>query len=93
MDKGRLDFAQVLISTTSLDILNTSFVILVDGCKVTIKLVEEWGCNLGEDAFLIEEGSIIHSQHNDDVSEHLHDVGFEDDQRDVQDLINDMQNG
>jgi len=30
-------------------------IVMVDGCKCTIKLVKEWGCNLGEDACMTEE--------------------------------------
>jgi len=35
--------------------VNTTADFLVDNCNYTVKLVEEWGCNLGEDAFLTEE--------------------------------------
>jgi len=49
-----LDFARVLISTSSLEILNTSLDFIIDGSLYSIKMVEEWGCNLGEDAFLTE---------------------------------------
>jgi len=27
----------------------------IDGCKYVIKIVEEWGCCLGEDAFMSDE--------------------------------------
>ena len=50
-DKARLDFAHILISTSQLEILNTSSDILIDGSLYSFKMVEEWGCNLGEDAF------------------------------------------
>lgn len=59
LDRGRIDYARILISTASLEVLNTTTTVLVDGCKFFIKIVEEWGCNLGEDAFLTEELSII----------------------------------
>jgi len=55
MDRGIIDFARILISTTSLEVMNNTTVLMVDGWKYTIKLVEEWGCNLGEDTFLTEE--------------------------------------
>ena len=29
--------------------------VLIDGRKYLLKLVEEWGCNLGEDAFMSED--------------------------------------
>jgi len=54
VDKARLDFARILVSTTQLDIVNTTSEFSIDGCAYVIKLMEEWGCNLGEDAFLTE---------------------------------------
>jgi len=54
VDKARLDYAQILISTPSIEIVNTSSDFFIDGCKYVIKLVEEWGCCLGEDAFLTD---------------------------------------
>lgn len=55
VDKARLDFARVLISTPHIEIANTTAAFLIDNCNYTVKLVEEWGCNLGEDAFMTEE--------------------------------------
>jgi len=55
VDKARLDYARVLISTTIVEVVNASTEIVVDGCNFEIKLVEEWGCNLGENAFLTVE--------------------------------------
>lgn len=57
MDRERLDYARVLISKTSLEVVNSSSEVVIDGCNYVIKLVEEWGCNLGEDTFLSEEES------------------------------------
>lgn len=54
VDKARIDFARVLLSTPLLEIVNTSFDFIIDGSLFGIKVVEEWGCNLGEDAFLTE---------------------------------------
>ena len=65
VDKARIDFARILISTSSLEIVNKSLNIIVDGSMYSIKLVEEWGCNLGEDTFLTEVES-------DSKSEALH---------------------
>ena len=64
VDKARFDYARILISTPTIEILNTSQVLLIDGAKFTIKMVEEWGYFLGEDAFLSKEV-------DDHVSEHL----------------------
>jgi hypothetical protein len=55
LNKERFDYARVLISTSSLDVLNVSEHILVDGVLVDIKIVEEWGFCLGDDACLYEE--------------------------------------
>jgi len=41
LDKGRLDYACILISTKSLEVLNSTFVLLIDGCQYVVKLVEE----------------------------------------------------
>ena len=56
--KARLDFARVLITTTQLEIVNTTSEFFIDGSKYVLKTVEEWGCNLGEDAFLTEVDSL-----------------------------------
>jgi hypothetical protein len=41
--KDRLDFAQVLIATSDLEIVARIERVLVDGVQVDIKVVEEWG--------------------------------------------------
>jgi len=40
-DKARLDYARTLISTQSIEIVNTSSQFSIDGCNFEIKLVEE----------------------------------------------------
>ena len=35
--------------------MNITAEFLIDNCNYVVKLVEEWGCNLGEDAFMTEE--------------------------------------
>ncbi|PNX60631.1 hypothetical protein L195_g052029 [Trifolium pratense] len=57
VEKGRLDFARVLIATTDLDIIKRSESVLVNGTPVVIKIVEECGYTMGEDACLFEEES------------------------------------
>jgi len=71
VDKARLDFTRILISTPIIEIVNTSQDFLIDDCKYAIKMVEEWGCCLGEDAFLFEEESEIRpaATHNVDDNE------------------------
>ncbi|XP_045791437.1 uncharacterized protein LOC123886142 [Trifolium pratense] len=56
-EKNRLDFARVLIATPELDIIKRSVTVLVDGTQVEIKIVEEWGYAMGEDACLFEDES------------------------------------
>ena len=89
VDKGRIDFARVLITTTSLEVLNTTTVVLVDGRQVSIKLMEEWGCCLGEDAFLTEE--VIDLPHKEDIAHQLTDHGLDDTEGDVDALLDDLQ--
>lgn len=55
LNRERFDFARVLISTSSLDVVNVTKQILVDGMLLEIKIIEEWGFSLGEDACLFEE--------------------------------------
>lgn len=56
VEKERFDFARVLIATTSIEAINCSEKLLIDGDLVTIKIVEEWGFNFGDDACLYDEG-------------------------------------
>lgn len=41
VDKGRLDFARILVSTPHIEIVNISSEIIIDGSNFVIKLVEE----------------------------------------------------
>jgi len=45
----------VLVSTSCLEVVNTTSEVIIDDIKHSIKLLEEWGCNLGEDAFQLED--------------------------------------
>ena len=53
-DKARVDFTCILIATLNIEIVNKTSKFVVDGAVYAIKIVEEWGCNLGEDAFMSE---------------------------------------
>jgi len=68
LNRERFDYARVLISTNSLDMVNTLAQILVDGEMVEIKLIEEWGFHLGDDVCLYDEedkaGSECHENEN-----------------------------
>jgi len=65
LNRERFDYARVLVATSSLDIVNVTDSILIDGVEVNIKMCEEWGFNLGDDTCLydVEEGS---NSSNDD---------------------------
>jgi hypothetical protein len=51
-DKTRLDFARILIASPNIEIVNKTSEFLIDWVVYAIKIVEEWGCNFGEDAFM-----------------------------------------
>jgi hypothetical protein len=55
LSRQRFDFARVLVSTSSFEVINMSEQISIDGGLVGIKIVEEWGFNLGEDVCLSDE--------------------------------------
>jgi len=54
LKKERFDFARVLVSTSSLEIISLVDKLLIDGILVEVKIVEEWGFSIGEDACLFE---------------------------------------
>jgi len=74
VNKGRLDYARVLVSTSSLDVVSVTKQILVDGVLRDIKIIEEWGFNLGEDACLFEDDD--RSAHSSPDGDEVH-AGFE----------------
>lgn len=90
-DRGRLDFARVLISTSSVDVLNLTTELLIDGHVYAIKLVEEWGCCLGEDAFLTEDVTDDTHLSKEDVSDHFGEHGSATFKEDVEVLFDDIQ--
>jgi len=55
VEKEQFDYARVLIATTSLEVINISAKIMVDGVIFDFKIIEEWGFSLGEDACLFDE--------------------------------------
>ena len=55
LNRERFDYARVLISTSSLDVVNVSGTVLVDGEMVVIEMIEEWGFNICGDACLYDE--------------------------------------
>lgn len=87
VDKARLDFARVLVSTTSLEVVNLLSEVVIDGRVHSVKLVEEWGCNLGEDAFLSEEEMV---KSVEELSNHNEDPVMEEVQGEMEDLVEDL---
>lgn len=55
VDRDRFDYARVLVATSSLEIIQKKESILIDGVMVEVKILEEWGFNIGDDACLYEE--------------------------------------
>lgn len=55
MDRDRFDYARILLSTFSLDIIKTEAQIMVDGVLFNLHIIEEWGFSMGEDACLFDE--------------------------------------
>jgi len=55
LDKGRLDYARVLISTSSLDVIKANATIMLDGKIFDFQIVEEGGFLVGEDACLSDD--------------------------------------
>lgn len=49
-DKDGLDYARVLVATSSLDVINVYAKVVVDGVLLYFKIIKEWGFTLGEDA-------------------------------------------
>ena len=70
MNKERFDYARVMVSLSSLDVVNFLEHILVDGVLVEIKIVEEWGFNLGEDVCLYDEDEQLVTSTPDNVEFH-----------------------
>ena len=55
LDRDRFDYARILVSTSSLDIIKHEAHVVVDGVLRKFMIVEEWGLSLGEDACLLAE--------------------------------------
>jgi len=73
LERDRFDYARIILSTTSLEIINTQAQIMVDGVLFDFQIIEEWGFSLGEDACLLDE-----EQDVDEVSSEIPEVHVED---------------
>ena len=84
LERDRFDYARILLSTNSLEVINTEAQIMVDGVLFNFKIIEEWGYSLGEDACLLDE-----EQDFDEASSELPEAHVEDvDCGDVDVLVN-----
>ncbi|PNX55975.1 putative sulfate transporter, partial [Trifolium pratense] len=88
-EKDRLDFARVLIATPDLGIIKRFETVLVDGCQVEVKIVEEWGYAMGEDSCLFDEESGSDAAQSDCGEGHVD----QEVSRDVDALFNNIKEG
>ncbi|GAU33774.1 hypothetical protein TSUD_393360 [Trifolium subterraneum] len=65
VERDRLDYARILIATSALEIVTKEEKLLVEGELIEVKIIEEWGLALGEDACLFEDEAEPDSYHSD----------------------------
>lgn len=69
VEKQRFDYSRVLLSTTSLEIIDTEAKILVDGVLYDFKIIEEWGFSFDDEESHDDVNSDMGGAHDDgDVS-------------------------
>jgi len=83
LDRDRFDYARVLVSTSSLDIIKSVANVMVDGVLFEFKIIEEWGFAVGEDACLFDD----EESHVDDRSDMPADLDNGIDDGDVDGLL------
>jgi hypothetical protein len=73
LNRERFDYARVLVSTTSLDVVNVTEQLIVDGTSVDIKIVEEFGFNIADDVCLydVDDNSESDNQEHADMYEDI----------------------
>jgi hypothetical protein len=59
LDKDRLDFARVLIATSSLEVVKRVERLMVDDTIVEVQVIEEWGYDMGDDACLLVDDRAV----------------------------------
>lgn len=82
--KERFDYARVLMAITSLEVLNFTDKMIIDGVLVELKIVDEWGFSIGEDACLLEDDTISKVSVPDNNFDHV----ATDTHEHVEDLVN-----
>jgi len=78
VDRDRFDYARVLLSTTSLDIIHSGAQVLIDGVLFDLQIIEEWGYSLGEDACLLDDEESQDDASSGTPEEHVDVLGTED---------------
>ena len=86
VDRDRFDYARVLVSTSSLDIIKTEAHVVVNGVLLDFQLIEEWGYAVGEDACLLEDVESQVDDRTDMPTDIDNGIGGED----VDDLLNSL---
>jgi hypothetical protein len=64
-EKDRLDFARVLITTSSLEVIKRVERLLVDDTVVEVQVVEEWGYDMGDDACILIDDEAVEEPFSD----------------------------
>ncbi|MCI18222.1 sulfate transporter [Trifolium medium] len=54
VERDRLDYARILIATSALEVVKCVEKVMIDGELIEVKIIEEWGLALGEDACLFD---------------------------------------
>jgi hypothetical protein len=78
-EKDMLDFARVLIATSSLEVIKRVERLLVDDTVVDVQVVEEWGYDMGDDACILIDDEAVEAPPSDnkedwcdpEVSQHV----------------------
>jgi hypothetical protein len=73
------------LATSSLEVINFTERILIDGVLVELKIIVEWGFTLGEDACLLEEDDVFSKAS-------IPDNNFDNEIHDIQDNVADLEN-
>ena len=83
VNRDRFDYARVLLSTTSLDIIHSGAQVLIDGVLFDLQIIEEWGHSLGEDSCLLDNEESVDDTISGTPEEHAEFLGREE----VNDLL------
>ncbi|GAU15594.1 hypothetical protein TSUD_108530 [Trifolium subterraneum] len=70
LEKVRLDYARILIATSALEVVTSAAKLLIDGELIEVKIIEEWGLALGQDAYLFDNEPDPETNLSDNEAEH-----------------------